>query len=223
MQNLHYQKKQQVHDAPGDTDRSTEVKQARAEIEKVIDYMLKIFEEMGCQNRDHVTPAVSLCMSKGCSSRLLCNECLTENMEHTSEHQEDIIPLKSVLDRIFLHNMDDYIVKDYKMLEVNKFYDLFWRGIKLFYKEKFDGFVEKMRTTMKFLIDGFTEIIVKTKNQLLTKFDTEMQEIKRSLEDASNVMNNFNQFNVNAVVKDILGYAANGKVTEMCNYLREAF
>jgi adenosine deaminase len=133
------------------------------------------------------------------------------------------VPIKAVLERIFLHNMDDYIVKDYKMVEVNKFYDLFWKGIKLFYKEKFDGFVEKMRNTMKFLIDGFTEIIVKTKNQMLTKFDDQMKEIKRSLDDAARVINNFNQFNVDQVVKDVLGFAAVGKTDSMCSYLREAF
>lgn len=76
---------------------------------------------------------------------------------------------------------------------------------------------------MKFLIDGFTEIIVKTKNQMLTKFDDQMKEIKRSLDDAARVINNFNQFNVDQVVKDVLGFAAVGKTDSMCSYLREAF
>jgi len=102
------------------------------------------------------------------------------------------------------------------MVEVSKFYELFWKGIKLFYKQKFDNFVEKMRVTMKFIIDGFTDTIVKAKNQLLTQFDDEMKEIKSSLDDAVKVINNFNSFNVDVVVKKILGFAATRRQDEMC-------
>lgn len=80
-----------------------------------------------------------------------------------------------------------------------------------------------MRVTMKFIIDGFTDTIVKAKNQLLTQFDDEMKEIKTSLDDAVKVINNFNSFNVDAVVKKVLGFAATGRQDEMCQYLREMY
>ena len=72
--------------AENDTERFMDAKQAKEEIEKVIDYMLEIFKEIGCSNKDHITPAVSICMQRGCYTQLLCNQCLIEQMEHTNDH-----------------------------------------------------------------------------------------------------------------------------------------
>mgnify|MGYP007069293725 CR=1 FL=1 len=73
-------------------------------------------------------------MSHECYSQLICNQCLTEEFEHTTNHKEKIIPAKAILEKIFLEKLDDYVTRDFKMVEVSKFYELFWKGIKLFYK-----------------------------------------------------------------------------------------
>jgi hypothetical protein len=202
---------------------SLEAQQAYEELKKVIDYLLKIFSEIGCSDKTHITPAVSICLDRNCYTKFLCNECLTLDFEHTSDHKKNIIPIKQLLEKIFLDNMDDYILKEYKMMEVTKFYELFWKGIKMFYKERYERFVEDIRNTMKFLIDGFTEIVVKTKNLLMEKFDNDMRNIKNMIDQGVNVINKFNSFNVDKVVKDILTLCSTDKTEDLATYLRDSY
>ena len=197
-----------------------EVQRARDELLKVTEYLEKIFQEIGCMNRNHVNKVTSICTYSNCKTTFLCSQCLVENSDHTTEHKQHIAPIKKVLEKIFLDNLEDYVIKDYKMVQVNKFYDLFWKGIKRFYKEQYESFVDKIRETMKKIYDGFTEAVVQTKNQILEKFDKEMRDIKEMVDEGVNIINDFNSFNVESVVKRILTHCTDNKVDELVADLR---
>ena len=180
------------------------------EMNTVVRYLRQIFGSMKCHVESHRSSPVSFCSSPECEMRLMCPECLIKDAKHTLDHQSTTMTLNQYLEQLFVVNIDPFIINQYKMQEVTDFYESFWKGLNISYKESFMAFSNKMKQILKDIIDMLTEITVKYKNELLKRYDESLFEFRTVLDQGYKAMKMSNENTVTAVVEQFLGYLKRG-------------
>lgn len=108
--------------------------QYEGEINSIAKQIKKVFAVMRCSVEGHRSAPTSFCYADQCERRLLCPECLVQNTKHTIDHQATTITIGGFLEQVLVYNIDSYVINQFKLQEINEFYETFWRGLNLCYK-----------------------------------------------------------------------------------------
>lgn len=198
-------------------------KEVRDELNEIIRYFTQIFQSLGCDVKAHKAPVSSICTMEGCFTSLLCPECLLDDLEHSKLHNDKIESLNSFLETVFVKNLDQYIIDDIKISEVETFYELFWKGIKVYYKGVFEKFADDSKTVLKNILDRFAQTLDHVRERYFREFDKQLKSIKESIEISMGKLRDCNDFNVDKIVKNLLSRLSEGDRDSTISHLREIY
>ena len=106
---------------------------------QVAKYLRKIFSSLKCSVEGHRSAPTSFCVADTCEKRLLCPECLVKDLKHTQDHQSTTITINKYIEQLLVYNIDPVVVNQFKLQEATDFYDVFWKGINVFYRDSFQS------------------------------------------------------------------------------------
>lgn len=108
------------------------------DIVTILRYLKKIFDSQKCAVEGHKSAPTSFCFAENCEKRLMCPECLVKDNKHVAEHQATTITVTQYLEQLLVTNMDSFTINQYKIQELQDFYETMWKGLQICFRVGFD-------------------------------------------------------------------------------------